>query len=462
MDAGTAGDATGVLPPGWGDGLPAARGGLGMYDAVVVGGGIAGLMAAESLAASGASVVLLEASGRTGGLVRTVHRDGMVLEQGPQSLQATAPIGALVLRLGLGEQVVEASPSASRRYLLRDGGLKALPDGLGAVARTPLWSWASTLRLLAEPGVPRLDELPVDLRRFVVSRVGEGLTAAVLPAFVAGVFGGDPAALDAEASFPDLVEDAASGAGVLRGGIARARAQALARPLGAPRRLFSFRGGMEVLVTALTSALGPVVQTGQAVSAVVPVGGAWEVRTATSALSARQVVMAVEPEVAAQLLPGGDRLPALPRSPIAAVHLAWPAEAVTARLDGFGWLCGPEQRRDALGALWVSSVFPGHAPGRVLVRVMMGGTRDPDVGRQVRSVLVARARSVVGAVEGIDLPPEHSDVALHRVGIPQYPVGWARAVAGWQRSLPGVSLLGWGFAGIGLSHAARAALEVRR
>ena len=55
---------------------------------VVVGGGIAGLSAAHRLTESGHSgleVTLLERSDRFGGTIRTVERDGCLIELGPDS-----------------------------------------------------------------------------------------------------------------------------------------------------------------------------------------------------------------------------------------------------------------------------------------------------------------------------------------------------------------------------------------
>ncbi len=50
-----------------------------MYDAIVVGGGIAGLTSAAFLAKAGRSVLLCEKGNTCGGLVNTFERDGLSL-----------------------------------------------------------------------------------------------------------------------------------------------------------------------------------------------------------------------------------------------------------------------------------------------------------------------------------------------------------------------------------------------
>jgi len=63
----------------------------GMTDAVVVGGGLAGLVAARHLAESGHSVTLLEERPVVGGRVRTAHEDGYTFDRGFQVLFTAYP-----------------------------------------------------------------------------------------------------------------------------------------------------------------------------------------------------------------------------------------------------------------------------------------------------------------------------------------------------------------------------------
>ena len=72
-------------------------------DVAIIGGGISGLAAAWALAKRRVSFVLLEASDRLGGVVRTEREGGFLLEAGPDSMLAQKPDGiALVRELGLG------------------------------------------------------------------------------------------------------------------------------------------------------------------------------------------------------------------------------------------------------------------------------------------------------------------------------------------------------------------------
>ena len=91
--------------------------------ALVVGGGISGLVCAYALQKAGVEVQLVAASSRPGGVIKSTTRDGFLLELGPQSFSGTAQLRQLCEDLGISDQVVQAPPHAPR-YVLIDGHLR--------------------------------------------------------------------------------------------------------------------------------------------------------------------------------------------------------------------------------------------------------------------------------------------------------------------------------------------------
>ncbi|WP_159941608.1 MULTISPECIES: FAD-dependent oxidoreductase [unclassified Nocardiopsis] len=120
-------------------------------DAVVVGAGVAGLVAAVDLAAAGLDVTVVEAEESVGGRVRSTVRDGYVLDRGFQVLNTAYP--AVRRRLDLDALRLRSFPKGmavrTDRGLLR---LRATPSGAlsslsllsGSLVRT-----SDLLRLLA-------------------------------------------------------------------------------------------------------------------------------------------------------------------------------------------------------------------------------------------------------------------------------------------------------------------------
>ena len=94
--------------------------------ALVVGGGISGLVCAYALQKAGIEVQLVEASARTGGVIHSIARDGFLLERGPQSFAGTAALRELCAELAISNQLLQAPPRAPR-YVLIDGALHPVP-----------------------------------------------------------------------------------------------------------------------------------------------------------------------------------------------------------------------------------------------------------------------------------------------------------------------------------------------
>ena len=128
----------------------------GSIDTVVVGGGLAGLVAAATAARAGAGVVLLEAR-PLGGRARVDDRNGFLFNRGPRALYLGGAARPILESMGVdtsagGSPVV---PQAQGRHL---GRLRLLPQSLGSLVRTQLLRPAEKIRvgrLLTR--LPRLD-----------------------------------------------------------------------------------------------------------------------------------------------------------------------------------------------------------------------------------------------------------------------------------------------------------------
>ena len=71
------------------------------YDAIVVGGGIAGLTSAAFLAKAGRSVILFEQQDKTGGLVQTFERNGVYFDGGLRSIENSGIVFPMLKQLGI-------------------------------------------------------------------------------------------------------------------------------------------------------------------------------------------------------------------------------------------------------------------------------------------------------------------------------------------------------------------------
>ncbi len=409
---------------------------------VVVGGGVTGLAAAVALRRGGGQVQVREAAPRAGGPIATVRRDGFVLEQGPESVRGGAPeVGLLLDALRLRERVVKASAEASARYLLRGGEL--VPVGGSPRALRRLLRRRDLARLLLEPVIPRGGSEDETVQAFVERRIGRGAAEVLLDPVIAGIFGGDPRSIEASTALSKPWRWERESGSLLRGAL---RAPKASEPKGS----FTFPNGLQELVDTLVATAGADLVVGDPVERVERAGRGFTVHTrAGERLAADRILLTCPPSVAGALLPELAP-PPLPTARIAAVHLAYAARDVARPPVGFGWLAHRRERTDVLGCLFVSSTFPSHAPAdHHLLRLMVGGARDPGAADLSDEALVARARGVLAEVHGLRAEPVLADVS-RPPPIPQYPPGWGRFL-GRARALPGVGFAGWSWGGIGIA-----------
>ena len=131
------------------------------FDVAVVGGGLAGLVAAATAARAGRSVVLFEQAADPGGRARTRIEDGFAFNIGPHALYRKMD-GLRVLR-DLGVEPRATQPGLRGAHLVKGGRLYALPAGVGSLLTSPLLDWRGKLELGMFLGtVGKLDPRPLE------------------------------------------------------------------------------------------------------------------------------------------------------------------------------------------------------------------------------------------------------------------------------------------------------------
>lgn len=430
----------------------------------VLGGGITGLTAAWHLRRAGVPVVVFEAAAVAGGVVASERQDGWLHEAGPNTLLEGSPaVAGFIEELGLGARRLYAALAAKNRYVVRAGRLVAMPASPLAFLRTRLFSARAKLRLLGEPfrarGPADADE---SVAAFVERRLGrEFLDYAVNP-FVGGVYAGDPARLSVRHAFPKLHALEQEHGSLLRGALKRRNAS------GGPRGgICSFPDGLGELPRALARSLGDALRLSHRVVAVRRDGAGWEIAFvaggAPGVARCSAVICALPADALAGVeFPGVAAAASLPalreieHPPVVSVFTGFRREAVAHPLDGFGVLMPEVERRQALGVLFSSSLFPGRAPaGQVALTTFVGGVRSPELAALDDDGLRRLVQEELRALLGVHGEPVRFGVHRWRRAIPQYTVGYARfkgILAAVEAAAPGVFIGGQARDGISLAY----------
>ncbi len=437
---------------------------------VVIGGGVAGLVAARTLLQAGMPVRLLEASPRFGGALRSATVGGVSVDIGAEAFAVTRPEAReLIDDLGLSATVVR--PRRSDARVLLDTGLfpmphalLGIPTDLGDPEVVAIIGTGAAIDAVALDSRPVPDDLDpgLTLGRLVRQRMGDAVVERIVRPVVGGVHAIDPDLVEADAVVPGLLR-ALHGTGSLA-----AAASTLRAASGVPgAAIAGLRGGMTALVAALVDDLrrrGAVLETDVPVSGIQPERAGWTVRTPTGAWAADAVVLAVDAPRAAALLERSegtrevrDRLAAVSVGDVAVVAAVVASPSLDADPVGSGVLIPPGVGGLQAKAMthasakwdWIRESF---GPGRHLVRLSYGrdGHLDEDL-----AALPEIARRDLELITGTMIT-EFEDVAVARWAhsLVHQRVGHRENVAALRSAVaaqPTLAIAGAGIGGNGLA-----------
>ncbi|MBE0008738.1 MULTISPECIES: protoporphyrinogen oxidase [unclassified Arthrobacter] len=423
---------------------------------VVIGGGMAGLIAARELVGRGLDVTVLERSAGFGGCVADHEVAGLRLDSGAESYSTRSEtVPALARELGLGDLLVTPNPvGAWIRFPGKDPQHSAMPlprsgilgipadvldpDIVKAIGRAGALR-ASLDRVLPLGSLYKDDG--VSLGEVVRARMGVDVLDRLVAPVVGGVFSADPDDLDVDSVAPGL-RKMMKKHGSLGAAVGAMRAAA---PAGSA--VGGLSGGMAQLTRVLTielRAAGVHLQPGNEVRSIARAGTGWTITTSASTgteptgtestMTADAVVMAVDGPGAVDLL--GEALPRLvtdrPRAVpgVALVTLVVDVPELDAHPRGTGVLV-------AAGAEGVSAKALTHAtakwqwladqagPGSHVLRLSYG--RAGQVGEELADDDSLYRQALADASTLLETPIADDDV-----------VGWK--VVRWNGALPHASV----------------------
>lgn len=481
----------------------------------VVGGGVAGLVAAWELSRAGRDVVLYEASDRLGGALAPLALGGVRLDAGAEAFATRSPaVREFVEELGLAGKLVDPDPSGAWLQLPHTAGPLPATGILGVPADPQAEdvraligddAAARAAQDLAAPMGWSADDAP-SVGAVVRDRMGDALADTLVAPITAGVYSTGLDQLDLRTAVPGLFE-AMLAEGSLARAVAAQKAEQESRAK-AGSAVQSLTGGIRTLVTALEERLqeaGVRIERGRPIADLKELKGHDDVVLALDAPAAGRLISTVLNPAPLPSVFGGMATSAPDSSGsgltpwraedatrgVALVTLLLSAPQLDGRPRGTGMLVSPEAKHVAAKAMthvsskweWAREALAAElGEGHHAVRLSYGRTEDPRGLGYASSdeELVSQARRDVVALFGEDAggPLREEQIVEARV------VRWRRALPGTSPaqarrlrevrsavarhnaapgSAPRIHLAGTWFAGTGLArvipHARRVAAE---
>lgn len=444
---------------------------------VVIGGGLAGSVAALACAKVGMTVTLVEAADRLGGALAPADLAGVAVDTTGADFSADdAEVAALLDELEL-SHLVRAAPPVQGWI----GGLGGSGEGApgsdaapivgGSLFGIPANPWdAAVRRVIGWGGVWRayVDRLrpPLtighqrNLGALVRTRMGDAVCDRLVAPVTRGLLGLEPHEVDADAAVPGI-STALTRTGSLAGAVASLSEGRATRS--------TLAGGLHVLPQALAARLDTLavdVRTETRATHVTQEGGSWAVAVTATAdaaesgdaarpaglLEADAVVVAVPEAEARALLAGVAAMPAAPVRPETAITMLRLRMRAPERADVFPWQGDVWRVTDVTGPA-ADTAAPTHAAAadERIVRVTGPAEGGSD------AALVARALAAASSAFATELS-DRELVASAVVRLPWSPVvrldrvAEADAVRRALGEVAGLAVTGAWLSGDGIEH----------
>jgi oxygen-dependent protoporphyrinogen oxidase len=394
----------------------------------IVGAGITGLSAAWQAEKNGAKVDLFDRKKGPGGVINTEDNGEWRYELGPNTLLLKDPeIEELIDDLDLASCVETANSEASKRFIVKNGNLKDVPQSLSGFLKTPLFSGKAKARLLKEPFVRRT-EPGVTVSEFFEKRFGKEILDYAVNPFIAGIHAGKPEQLSIKHAFPALYDLEKNFGSVIMGGVRKMFNRNGSKKTR--RRLISFKTGLHELPEKLNSNIKNSF-FGHDLERVEKRDAGWYLHTNRGEYGPYSDVVITIPlhKWNTDIVPVSSsqlkKIHNVSYPPLSMMVLGYKKEDVAHPLDGFGFLVPEVENRSILGALFTSTLFQNRAPkGHHLLTVFAGGGRQPEIAEKDSKNLLSIVQDDLKELIGLKGSPVYKDHIYWPNSIPQYNTGY--------------------------------------
>ena len=451
----------------------------------IVGGGIAGMSAAFTLEKyrrnhpDTVKYLLFESKPVFGGVLRTEQLDGCQIEAGPDSFLTEKPWASdLCGELGLGEQLIGSNDAERKTYILVNGKLVEIPDGLMFMVPTkilptvfsPLFGIGTKVRMAREwfhP--PHKAEGDETVAAFVERHYGPEMVDRLADPLLSGVYGGHADELSVRAVLPRFAEMEEKHGSLGRAMLAARRKRGAATKSG-PRPLFTaLLNGMQQMVDTLLAQLHPAsLAPGVTVQSIRAKSAGWEIEIEGRPEYFDGLILAVPAHVAAILLRDSvpqlsSELQGISYTSSITINLGYSGEVRKSLPAGFGFLVPRSQGRRMLACTFVHTKFPHRAAAdRALLRCFMAGSGNGELLTAADQPIIEVIRQELREILGLTAKPLFSRVYRWDRAMAQYGVGHLERlnrIEQLRACASGLFLAGNGYRGIGVPDCIRSGSE---
>ncbi|MGW6190354.1 protoporphyrinogen oxidase [Bacillus cereus] len=440
---------------------------------VIIGGGITGLTTMYNLQKEireknlPIDALLIEASGKLGGKIQTVQKDGFTIERGPDSFLTRKESAAkLVKELGLGDELVNNKAGQSfilvnnRLHKMPSGSMMGIPTQITPFLFSGLFSPIGKLRAGFDLLMPR--SKPVSdqsLGQFFRHRLGNEVVENLIEPLLSGIYAGDIDEMSLMSTFPQIYQIEQEHRSISLGMRTLAPKKEKAE---LKKGIFkTVKIGLESIVESLEVKIpNDMVMKGTRIEKVIKLGDSYTITLSNGKeMEADAIVVTAPHKVLPSMFAQYKQFRFfrnIPSTSVANVALAFPKSAIQRDIEGTGFVVSRNSDYTITACTWTHKKWPHTTPeGKTLLRCYVGRPGDEAIVEQTDEEIVQLVLEDLQKTMDITEDPEFTIVSRWKEAMPQYTVGhkerMKKLTTFMENELPGVYLAGSSYAGSGLS-----------
>ncbi|MCP8615524.1 protoporphyrinogen oxidase [Salirhabdus salicampi] len=442
---------------------------------VIIGGGITGLSAAYYLQKEikeknlPYDVMLIEANEHLGGKIDTVHKDGYVIERGPDSfLERKQSAAQLVKDVGLEDDLVRNATGQAyillkeKLHPIPQGSFMGIPTSVKPFLFSNLFSWKGKLRAGGDFFLPKSQ--PQDdqsLGLFFRRRLGDEIVENLIEPLLSGIYAGDIDRLSLMATFPNFYNLEQEYGSLIKG--LNKTVPKKAKSQKKKGVFLTLKSGLSSLVSQLEDELKKspfvTVHKQSVVQHITKEHDKYRITVkGKEETIAHSIVLATPHFVTQKILSQYDFLKTykeMPATSVANVVLGFNKQDIPNMMDGTGFVVSRNSNHRITACTWTHKKWPHTTPdGQIMLRSYVGKPSDQEIVHLSDDEIETIVREDLKNVMNIDANPSFSLVTRWKQAMPQYIVGHKERVEDTKNHmkeyLPGVFLAGSSYEGIGI------------
>ena len=418
---------------------------------VVIGGGISGLSTGHFLKKKGVDFIIVESNQKSGGVIKSIKKNGFIYENGPNTiLNNNSSINQIILDYELSEKIIIPNKKiSSNRFIFYNGIPQAIPNSLVNFLMTPILSLRSKIKIFQEIFKPR-HKKNISVLNFISYRFGKEFHDNLIEPFLTGIYAGDTTKMSTKHALKKIWLLEQNYGSVLKG---------LFKSKRQNNKSINFPDGIETLTSTISKSLNKNIITKTRVTKIKKNKNRYELETNTKRSFVCKNIVSSIPAYELEKILFKDNiketLAKIEYNAVGVFHFTFLKADIKNNLSGFGILTKPSDKKNFLGVIFSSKIFPHICHNKFEVyTVMFGGEKQKNLIKKnknfLKKILLNDLRSLIDCNGKL----QESNYYIWKKGIPQYNLFQEeieKSIKKYHSKNKGFHLIGNYFSGVSVS-----------